>query len=167
VPAGWVSNALVRRTVPGDVLRLGPPAGTMTLRSGSRAPLLMVGGGTGISPILSLLQEMATLPKAQRRSVEVFYGARNEADLYARGLLAELAKRHSWLAVHTAVLEGPTEGLHGPLPDVVAAQGRWEEYEAYISGPPAMVRRSVRALYAAGVAKERIQHDLGDETLVD
>ncbi|QMU74458.1 hypothetical protein GXW83_00285 [Streptacidiphilus sp. PB12-B1b] len=137
----------------------------MALRSGSRAPLLMVGGGTGISPILSLVQEMATLPKAQCRSVEVFYGARNEAELYARGALVELAKRHSWLTVRTAVLEGPTEGLRGALPDVVAAQGPWDEYEAYISGPPAMVRRGVRALYAVGVAKDRIQHDLGDEAL--
>ena len=165
VPAGWVSNALVRRTTPGDVLRLGPPAGTMVLRPGSRAPLLMVGGGTGISPILALVQEMASLPTAQRRSVEVFYGARSESELYALAGLNDLAKRHSWLAVRTAVLEGPTRGLRGALPDVVAGQGPWDEYEAYVSGPPAMVRRGVRALYAVGVAEDRIQHDLGDETL--
>lgn len=31
VPAGWVSGALVHRARPGDVLRLGPPAGSMTV----------------------------------------------------------------------------------------------------------------------------------------
>jgi len=95
--------------------------------------------------------------------VEVFYGARRESELYALGTLTELAKRHSWLNVRTAVLEGPTQGLHGRLPDVVAGLGPWDDYEAYLSGPPAMVRRGVRALYAVGVAEERIRHDLGEE----
>ena len=166
VPAGWVSNALVRRTGVGDVLRLGPAVGTMVLRPGSLAPLLMVGGGTGIAPILALIEELASRPQPQRRSVEVLYGARREADLYARERLAELAKRHSWLSVRTTVMEGPHEGgLCGSLADVVAEQGPWEEYEAYVSGPPAMVRRTVRALQAAGADRGRIHHDLGEETL--
>ena len=166
VPAGWVSNALVRRTGVGDVLRLGPAVGTMVLQPGSLAPLLMVGGGTGIAPMLALIEELATRPQPQRRSVEVFYGARREADLYAREQLTELAKRHSWLSVRTTVMEGPNQGgLIGPLSDVVAEQGPWEEYEAYVSGPPAMVRRTVRALHTAGVDRGRIHHDLGEETL--
>ncbi|QMU66885.1 globin domain-containing protein [Streptacidiphilus sp. P02-A3a] len=163
VPAGWVSNALVRRTGPGDVLRLGPPAGQMVLRPGSTTPLLLVGGGTGIAPILALLQELAERPRSQRPKVELFYGARRASELYALGALTELAKRHSWLHVRTTVLEGRHRGLSGPLPDVVAGLGPWDEYEAYLSGPPAMVRRGVRALYAAGVAEERIRHDLGTD----
>lgn len=166
VPAGWVSNALVRRTGVGDVLRLGPAAGTMVLQPGGLAPLLMVGGGTGIAPILALIEELASRPQPQRRSVEVYYGARREADLYAREVLAELAKRHSWLSVRTTVMEGPNQsGMRGSLSDVVAEQGPWEEYEAYLSGPPAMVRRTVRALHAAGVSRGRVHHDLGDEVL--
>ena len=164
VPAGWVSNALVRRTQPGDVLRLGPPAGRMVLPSGSTGPLLMIGGGTGIAPILALVQEVAARPQGQRPLVEVFYGARRESELYAQGALTELAKRHSWLSVRTTVLEGSGPGLRGALPDVVAAEGRWDDYEAYLSGPPAMVRRGVRALHAVGVSEDRIRHDLEQET---
>ena len=166
VPAGWVSNALVRRTNRGDVLRLGPPAGTMVLQPGCRAPLLMLGGGTGIAPILALVQELAGQPAANRQTVEVFYGARSTSDLYALKELSELAKRHSWLSVETTVTDGPGGGgLRGALPDAVARRGPWDDYEAFISGPPAMVRRGVRALYAAGVAREYIRHDLGDEML--
>ena len=163
VPAGWVSNALVRRTRPGDLLRLGPPAGRMVLRPGSTGPLLMVGGGTGIAPILALVQELADRPQGQRPPVEVFYGARRGSDLYALGTLTELAQRHSWLSVRTTVLEDPGPGLRGALPDVVAGQGPWEDHQAYLSGPPAMVRRGVRALYAVGIAEDRILHDLGEE----
>jgi NAD(P)H-flavin reductase/hemoglobin-like flavoprotein len=166
VPAGWVSNALVRRTDRGDVLRLGPPSGTMVLQPDGRAPLLMLGGGTGIAPVLALVEELAAQPQPPRRTVEVVYGARRTAELYALARLTELAKRHSWLSVEATVTEGTAPGgLRGSLPEIVADRGPWEDYEAYLSGPPAMVRRGVRALYAAGVAGEHIRHDLGDEDL--
>ena len=51
VPAGWVSQALVHRARPGDVLRLGPPAGSMTVDHDTDTSLVCLGGGTGIAPI--------------------------------------------------------------------------------------------------------------------
>ena len=43
VPAGWVSNALVHRARPGDVIRLGPPSGSMTVDHSSDSGLLCLG----------------------------------------------------------------------------------------------------------------------------
>ena len=160
VPAGWVSNALVHRTVPGDVLRLGPAAGTMVVDHNDDTPLLLVGGGTGIAPMLAVVEEVAA--HGRPRTVEVFYGARRAGDLYARERLAELARLHPWLAVRCVVAEGaPVDsGPTGPLPTVVGRRGPWEEYEAYVSGPPAMIRRTAAALLEAGVPAGRIHHDL-------
>ena len=162
VPAGWVSNALVHRTNPGDVLRLGPPAGTMHVDHDGDAPLLLIGGGTGIAPLIAMVEAVAEHGRA--RTVEVFYGARREQELYAREELEALARLHPWLAVRTAVSEGRPEGagFSGSLPAVVDRYGPWDEYEAFVSGPPAMIRRTVAVLREEGVQGVRIHHDLAD-----
>ncbi|MER6302756.1 globin domain-containing protein [Kitasatospora sp. NPDC001539] len=161
VQAGWVSNALVHRAAPGDVLRLGPAAGAMTVDHTAGADLLCLGGGTGIAPIRALVEEAAE-HGVSGRSVEVFYGARRAAELYELDGLRELAGRNPWLTVRPVLSgTGPVEGaLSGELPEVVGRFGSWAGREAVLSGPPAMVRRGVEALLRAGVPAGRIRHDL-------
>ncbi|MGW6915518.1 globin domain-containing protein [Kitasatospora sp. NPDC054939] len=164
VQAGWVSNALVHRAAPGDVLRLGPAAGAMTVDHAAGTDLLCVGGGTGIAPIAALVEEVAEYGAAGR-TVEVFYGARQAAELYRLEALRELARRHPWLSVRPVLsAERPGAGvLGGELPEVLGRFGPWREREAYLGGPAAMVRRSVGVLLRAGVPQERIRHDpVGD-----
>ncbi|MFJ4666423.1 globin domain-containing protein [Kitasatospora purpeofusca] len=167
VQAGWVSNALVHRAAPGDVLRLGPAVGGMTLEDTDGGDLLLVGGGTGIAPLRALVEEVVGRG-AGARSVEVFHGARTPAELYELAALRELADRHRWLTVR-AVLSGPGAGtaeaaaaglLAGELPEAVARFGPWTGRTAYLSGPPAMVRRTSGVLLRAGLPAERIRHDL-------
>lgn len=57
---GGVSEALVTRTLVGDVLRLGPANGTMTLDDDALdRDLLLVAGGTGWAPVKALVEELA------------------------------------------------------------------------------------------------------------
>src|SRR5258706_11697771 len=56
---GWVSSALVRRLGVGDVVRLGPAAGSMTLNHQSTRDIVAVAGGTGLAPIKALIGELA------------------------------------------------------------------------------------------------------------
>ncbi|WBP87816.1 globin domain-containing protein [Kitasatospora cathayae] len=164
VPAGWVSNALVHRAAPGDVLRLGPAAGAMTVDHAAGTELLCLGGGTGIAPIRALVEEAAE-HGGPGRSVEVFYGARRAAELYELDALRELSARLPWLTVRPALSgTGPAGGaLTGELPEVVGRFGPWDGREAVLSGPPAMVRRGVGVLLRAGLPAERIRHDLVGE----
>ncbi|WP_245687593.1 globin domain-containing protein [Streptacidiphilus griseoplanus] len=163
VPAGWVSNALVHRARPGDVLRLGPPEGGMVVDHTSGGSLLCLGGGTGIAPIRALVEEVAERGAGDRR-VQVFYGARRNEELYELHPMLRLSQQHPWLSVHPVISDQRTLGLSGTLPEVVEAHGPWDEHDAYLSGPAAMVRRGVDALLRAGVAGERIRHDLGAAT---
>jgi NAD(P)H-flavin reductase len=94
------------------------------------------------------------------RGVEVFFGARRVEELYDLRALLRLAQRHPWLTVRPVVSDQRTLGLAGNLPDVVHRHGPWDEYDAYLSGPPAMVRRSADALLRCGLPGERIRHDL-------
>ncbi|MGW6418279.1 globin domain-containing protein [Streptomyces sp. NPDC055055] len=151
VPAGWVSNALVHRARPGDVLRLGPPAGSMTVDHATDTGLLCLGGGTGIAPIKALVEDVAE--HGDRRPVDVFYGARHGHDLYDIDTMLRLQKTFPWLSVH------PVTEEQGRLPDEVCRYGPWNERDAYLSGPLGMVRRGVDALRGVGVPSERIRHD--------
>ena len=101
VPAGWVSNALVHHARPGDVMRLGPPAGSMTVDHTTDNGLLCLGGGTGIAPIKALVEDVAE--HGERRPVEVFYGARTDHDLYDIDTMLRLQQTHPWLSVRPVV----------------------------------------------------------------
>ncbi|MEV5607082.1 globin domain-containing protein [Streptomyces sp. NPDC052225] len=151
VPAGWVSNALVHRARPGDVLRLGPPAGSMTVDHATDAGLLCLGGGTGIAPIKALVEDVAE--HGERRPVEVFYGARTDHDLYDIDTMLRLQQTHPWLSVR------PIVDHHLQLPYAVRDYGPWNEYDAYLSGPPGLIRSGVDALRDIGIPVDRIRHD--------
>ncbi|WP_431312991.1 globin domain-containing protein [Streptomyces silvensis] len=156
VPAGWVSNALVHHARPGDVLRLGPPAGSMTVDHSTDSGLLCLGGGTGIAPIKALVEDVAE--HGRRRPVEVFYGARTDHDLYDIDTMLRLQQSHPWLAVRPIVDNRAVQ-----LPDVVREYGPWNEYDAYLSGPPGMIRSGVDALRDVGIPAGRIRHDSVEE----
>lgn len=92
VTGGRVSNALVRRAVVGDVLRLGAPLGDMAMDRRSRRGVVCVAGGTGLAPIRALI-EQAVLDGLQR-PVDLFVGARALEELYSLDDLYQLAQRH-------------------------------------------------------------------------
>ncbi|XUL89533.1 globin domain-containing protein [Streptomyces galilaeus] len=157
VPAGWVSNALVHRARPGDVIRLGPSAGSMTVNHSTDSGLLCLGGGTGIAPIKALVEDVAE--RGERRPVEVFYGARTDHDLYDIDTMLRLQQSYPWLTVRTVV----DQQTHIQLPDAIRTYGPWSGYDAYVSGPPGMIRSGVDALKDVGIPAERIQHDAVEE----
>ncbi|WP_185149250.1 globin domain-containing protein [Streptomyces sp. Ag109_O5-1] len=160
VPAGWVSNALVHRARPGDIVRLGPPGGSMTVDHTRDDGLLCLGGGTGIAPIKALVEDIAE--RGSRRPVEVFYGARTDHDLYDIDTLLRLQQNHPWLAVRAIV----DQHAHLQLPDAIRAYGPWTEYDGYLSGPPGMIRNGVHALRDVGIPGHRIRHDSVEELVV-
>ncbi|MFF7561394.1 globin domain-containing protein [Streptomyces pseudovenezuelae] len=160
VPAGWVSNALVHRARPGDTVRLGPPSGSMTVDHTTDSGLLCLGGGTGIAPIKALVEDVAE--HGARRSVEVFYGARTDHDLYAIDTMLRLQQSHPWLSVRAVV----DQQARLRFPDAVRAYGPWRDHDAYLAGPPGMIRSGVDTLRSLGIPPERIRHDSVEELVL-
>ncbi|CAL9478875.1 Flavohemoprotein [Streptomyces sp. enrichment culture] len=157
VPAGWVSSALAHRARPGDIIRLGPAVGSMTVDHTTDTGLLRLGGGTGITPVKALVEDVAE--HAVRRPVEVFCGARTEPGLYGIDTMLRLRRDRPWLSVR-AVVDRQT---HRRLPDAIREYGPWSGYDAYRSGPPGMIRKGGDAVRNAGVSLERIRHDAVDD----
>jgi NAD(P)H-flavin reductase len=91
--------------------------------------------------------------------VEVFYGARTDHDLYDIDTMLRLQQSHPWLEVRPIVdQQGRLQ-----LPDAIRAYGPWNAYDAYLSGPPGMIRSGVHALRDVGIPSERIRHDSVEE----
>lgn len=159
VPGGWVSHAIVAHTRIGEVWRIGPAMGQLTLAPGSVRDLLMVVGGTGLSPALAILGELAR--SGSDRKVGLFYGGRTEADLYALDRLRTLEHRHSWLTVILVVEQSGNRHASeiGTLAEVVSRYGDWADRETMISGSPDMVRATVSTMLGAGTPLRNIHYD--------
>jgi NAD(P)H-flavin reductase/hemoglobin-like flavoprotein len=158
VPGGWVSGALVRRTAAGDVLRLGPPTGSMRVEPGAGRNLVLIAGGTGLAPLKAIVEEMARWNS--RRSVHLFFGARRAAELYEMSWLCRLSGRHPWLTVVGAVSQDREyPGRRGRISDVAADYLPWPDHDVLVSGSPAMIRATLGRLRARRVPMGRIRYD--------
>lgn len=148
IDGGAVSMALTSPDLAGTQLRLGPPSGALRLRPGS-SDVLMVAGSTGLAPMKAMLEQLAgdSAPPA----VHLFTGARSADGLYDAAALEKLAAGHAWLTVVPVVAAGPSPGLTGELPEVVARYRDWSGHDAYLAGPAGMVKAARAGLTSAGV----------------
>jgi NAD(P)H-flavin reductase/hemoglobin-like flavoprotein len=157
---GWVSSVLVRRLRVGDVVRLGPAMGTMTLDPLSTRDIVCIAGGTGVAPIKALIGELAEYNRS--RWVHVFFGAKTRADLYDLPALQRLAARYSWLSVVPACTDDPTfAGERGNVSDVMERLGPYPDHDFFVCGPPEMMGATLRALRRMEVPASRIRYDAG------
>lgn len=145
-----------------DLLRLQGPLGTFFLRRDSEAPAILIGGGTGIAPLRSIVED--AIARGSKRPIRLFWGVRALRDLYLHAECESWVRRHPDLQ-YTPVLSEPMagdywQGATGWVHEVaVAATRDMKEFEVYASGPPPMVE-AVRAAFATrGVTPERVFYD--------
>jgi NAD(P)H-flavin reductase/hemoglobin-like flavoprotein len=147
IPGGQVSTTLVQDTSAGDAVLLGPARGSMVVDHGSARDILCIAGGTGFAPIKAIIEGLAARPGGAARRIRLFAGARRRADLYDLPDLARLESQCARLDVVTALSDEPGAcGPHGLVPDVVGQQASWQDCDVFVSGPPGMVRATLRAL---------------------
>ena len=91
---GEVSSYLCDVLRPGDGVEVrGPIGGYFVWESSSAGPLLLIGGGSGIVPLMSMLRHRARAEASVRARVPavLLYSARSVEDLIYREELAKLA----------------------------------------------------------------------------
>jgi propane monooxygenase reductase subunit len=159
-PDGLFSGVLDNEIAVGDRLAVTGPFGVFTLRDGN-CPLVFLGGGAGIAPILALLRTMAERG-IDRRAV-FYYGARSRRDLCFEKEIAELATRLPGFEFVPALSEPdgePWDGEVGLITDVVRRrESDLSGADAYVCGPPPMVEAALELLPALGVADKRVFYD--------
>ena len=90
----------------GDVVRLGPAVGDLTLDPGRGGDLLMIAGGTGLAPLRAIIDQVGG-PLERPRRVHLFHEVRTEDDLYDLPALDRFTASHPFLEVVPVVRQGP------------------------------------------------------------
>ena len=154
IDGGQVSPALAG-LAPGDGLRIGSPAGTMTLDTGSGRDILMAAWSTGLAPLKAILGQLAAMPSPP--AVHLFIGARRPEGLYDMPALEKIAADCPWLTLTPVVADGQGfPGETGRMHEVIARRENWAGRDAYLAGPGEMVAETAAYLTTCGVPRDRV-----------
>jgi p-cymene methyl-monooxygenase electron transfer component len=170
VDGGAFTRALFERTFDGQVLEVNGPHGEFHLLRGN-APMICVAGGSGLAPIVSVLED--ALFRRIRRPTLLLFGARTRNDLYRLERLSEIAR--SWPEPFEFIpilsqepLDGGWTGRRGLVTDLIGSPDidfPWTQSEGYLCGPPRMVDAGIDRLTSIGVGIEAIRYDKFTDTL--
>jgi stearoyl-CoA 9-desaturase NADPH oxidoreductase len=134
VASGRVSPFLCERVRPGTIVRLGGVEGTFVLPDPAPERLLLITAGSGITPIMSMLRDLAARG-ALKDVVHVHSASTAEQVIFAREL-HDLDRCHRGYRLH--------EWISGERGRVSAAQldslcPDWTERETFLCGPPGLL----------------------------
>ncbi|WJQ82766.1 NO-inducible flavohemoprotein [Brevibacillus brevis] len=164
-PAGKVSVYLSEEVKEGDRLQLSPPAGDFTLQQEDSRPVVLLSGGVGLTPMISMLN---TLTKSGTDRPITFIHAAKNGNVHAmKQAVEELAAKHPQLSVHWCYTQ-PTEQdrLNGAFQKEGYIDLPWlqkvidtKEASYYFCGPIPFMKTINGALLEWGVPAEDIHFE--------
>lgn len=157
LPGGAMSQWLVESAQVDDVVEIEGAFGAFFLRDKVRAPHIFVAGGTGLAPILSMLDALRAQP-GRKPPALLSFGCTDPAALFG---LDEIALRRTWMPNLQARIsvDRDAEGdllLGTPVAALSQADVGHPDTIAYLCGPPPMVEAARARLEAFGVRPANI-----------
>jgi ferredoxin-NADP reductase len=144
VPDGELSSYMVGEMRVGDEVELrGPVGGWFVWRPEESTPVLLVGGGSGVVPLMAMVRERANAGSGAPFSL--VYSVRSPEVVFYADELARRSRDGDGLNVSLLYTESAPDGTERPVgrirPDDLAAAG-WPPgsgTRAYVCGPTAFV----------------------------
>lgn len=173
LPDGVSSCFLHDRIEVGDVLQAEGPRGDFVLDKGSNRPVVLLSGGVGLTPMVSMLHALASMP--DRRAV--FIHACENGDVHAlRDEVTGLVTTRPGLTAHycyrfpserdKAEQRFHSEGMISR--DVLQGLLPIDDYDFYLCGPPPFMQAIYAMLRELGVPKHRIAYEFfGPATVLE
>jgi Na+-transporting NADH:ubiquinone oxidoreductase subunit F len=144
----------------GQELTFTGPMGKFKLSS-STNPILMIAGGSGMSAIWSILQDMRD--RTITRRTTYFFGARTQQDLYFARQMAEFALACPWFTYIPSLSENTGDQWQGQTGLVTEVFDRLiqedSSCEAYLCGTPGMINACKPLLLSKQILPEHIFYD--------
>jgi len=158
VPAGRFSAWWFEQAQPNDLLRLNGPLGTFVLRELAGRDLFFLATGTGYAPVQALLQALPQLPVEQQpRSVTLYWGGRQPADLYLQPECAHPQWRYVPVLSRA---DSAWSGRRGHVQQALLTDAPdWARATVYACGNPAMVDGAREELAAARLPPDQFHAD--------
>jgi ferredoxin-NADP reductase len=170
VAGGLVSNWINDRLRPGDVVPVLGPSGSFTLTpDAARARnLLLVGGGSGITPLMSMIRSV--LEQEPDTRIHLLYGNRGMEDIIFSDALSMLEQEYDERLAMTHVLENPPAEWQGgvgrldrptfaALLDGILAHNPIAELEVYTCGPEPMMEAVQAEVMARGLPADHFHQE--------
>ena len=174
---GVVSSHLHDRIQVGDLIEARAPQGHFTVQPSERRPLVLLGAGVGITPMLSMLREVVYEGKRinRMRPTWVLQSSRSVDDLAFREEFEELvARAGDKVKVLRVVSQPPTEGggesydLAGRIDvELLKTLLPLNDYDFYLCGPGSFTQALYDGLRKMRIPDDRIHAEtFGPSTLV-
>jgi toluene monooxygenase electron transfer component len=156
VPDGKGSGCVESELQVGDEITLDGPYGIAHLRPESRRDVVCIGGGSGLSPMKSILSAAVREPRLSDRNIWLLYGGRTPSDICIDQVLDEDPSIKARVKVVTAISSaeqasgwsGKTGFIHTVLDELLGGEEGMNaaDCEFYFCGPPPMTDAVQRML---------------------
>ena len=158
VDGGAMSSYLTERARVGDRLEFTGPMGSFYLRDVTR-PALLLAGGTGLAPLLSMLEDLARKPSAH--PVHLLYGVTTDQDLVHLDTLEDYAEVIPGFTFDHCVSDpGSTARNKGFVTGLIDAATLHDgDVDVYLCGPPAMVEAVRGHIASLGVTPASFHYE--------
>ncbi len=161
LPDGFFSKFLLTGAAPGVRVRLHGPLGAFAMRENGFRPRYFIAGGTGLSPVLSMIRHMQIEEHPQQ--AKLFFGVTHEHELFFADTLREIESAMSNLEVHISVINPE---LSSPYPAGTVVDELKKDFELggaspdiYVCGPPAMIDATLAAARKYGMPADQIFYE--------
>ena len=162
---GAFSSLIDTTLLPGTAVTLKGPFGTCFRREERAGPMILVGGGSGMSPLWAILKDH--IESGEQRPIRFFYGARTRKDLFFLDELAAISAQLTDFefipvlsqATPEDAWSGESGFVHEAVDRVLRAQTMTGELDAYTCGPPPMIDALLPVLQRLGVALDHTYVD--------
>jgi len=164
-PDGAFSSLVDTTLTPGTPVTLKGPYGSCFRREEQTGPMVLVGGGSGMSPLWAILKDH--IESGEQRPIRFFYGARTRKDLFFLDAFAAIAAKLTDFEFIPVLSQATPEDdwsgeagfVHEAVDRILRAQGLPGVVDAYTCGPPPMIDALLPVLQGLGVALDHTYVD--------
>ncbi|WP_312508018.1 NO-inducible flavohemoprotein [Chryseobacterium culicis] len=160
LPDGIVSNQLHQKKT-GDELWVSAPAGVFYAHPESENPLVLISGGIGATPLLSMLETRKNT--LQNSTVVWLHSCRNEKVHAFKDHINHLNTDNQWLTTH--IFYETVDNHSDPVKkgrinlQEIRDEILIDNAKYYICGPEAFIKAQYNSLLQLGIAKEDILYE--------